>query len=216
MKVLSKNIPKTVVRRLPEYLACLQQLREKRREWISSRELADALKLTGSTVRMDILHLDFCGTAKRGYKIKGLQKVIANVLGLNTRSNIVIVGAGDTGRALVSSLSHDSFGPAFRICGIFDSNSAYLGKKFNGFIVQSMGKLFDVVKKEKIDIGIVAVPTKNAQKVVDLLVVAGVCGLLNFSPAHLTVPKNLPIVDIRMIMGLQELSCVIRAFPRTH
>lgn len=204
-----RTIPKPVVKRLPEYLACLRQMKDRGQAWVISRELAQALDLTESTVRQDLTHLDFTGTAKRGYEIGGLARAITKALGLDVPWNTVIVGAGEMGRALALNLNEDLSGRAFSICGIFDSDPGLLGKTINGIVVQSTDGVPDVVRREGVDIGIVAVPAAAAQQMADRLVVAGVRGLLNLTSAHIAVPQDVPMVDERMIAGLQELSCAI-------
>ena len=99
-----RQIPPSVIRRLTRYLAIAQVLESQKVEWLSSVELAEMLGLTSSTVRQDLSHLDFCGISGRGYKVRGLPNILSNVLGADTSWNLVVVGAGNLGKALALTM----------------------------------------------------------------------------------------------------------------
>ena len=204
------QIPLPVIRRLTKYLAHLRllNLRNDKREWVSSRELAESVGLTDSTVRQDFSHLDFSGRGKRGYEVGGLEKILTKVLGLDGCSNVIIVGAGNLGRAL--ALHEDFRRRGFNICAILDSDANLFGRKVGHLVVQSMDALRDVVRNQGIDIGIIAVPASAAQEVARELAAAGVRGVLNLACAHVTTPQDVAVVDARIVESLQELSCAIR------
>ena len=201
------GIPTPVVRRLTRYLSYLQRIRENDKEWVSSQELAQALSLTDGTVRQDLSHLDFSGKAKRGYQVEGLESTLTKVLGLDSCTKAVIVGAGNLGRAL--ALHEDFPRRGYEICGIFDADPKLLGKRIGPLVVQGMDSLRDVVRNKGVRIGIVAVPAPAAQAVAEELASAGVRGLLNLSCAHVAGPPTVPIVEARIVESLHELSCVI-------
>jgi redox-sensing transcriptional repressor len=179
------------------------------REWISSLELAEALEVTSSTVRQDLSWLDIIGTAKRGYKIVDLESSIATLVGRDRSSNMVIVGAGNLGRALAL---HEEFPrQGFAVSGVFDSDPRVAGRKVGKFVIQRMEDLPRVVRDKNIDIGIIAVPARSAQNVADVLVSAGVQGLLNMSCAHVRTPEGVSVVEARMFSSLNLLSYAIKA-----
>ena len=208
----SNDIPIPVVRRLTKYVAHLQHLKADGKEWVSSRQLASAVDLTDVTVRRDFTHLDLSGKAQRGYEIEGLERVLLNVLGLDTGCNAVIVGAGNFGRALV--LHEDFRKQGFTIRGLFDADPKLVGKKVGRLTVQSMAELADVVRQEKVDIGVLAVPASAARVVAFELVAAGVRGVLNLACEHVNVPEEVVIVDARIAESFQELLCLIRMRER--
>ena len=211
MKRTKPPIPLSVVRRFPQYFAHAQRQRESGVAWVSSRDLAEALGLTSSTVRQDLSHLDFSGISKRGYSTEGLADTLAEVLGATRDSRMAIVGAGNLGRALAL---HGEFGSqGFRTCGIFDADPRVIGKRVGGLEVQAMEKLADVVRAERIDIGIIAVPAASAQEVADRLVVCGVRGLLNLAHVHVRAPRRVVVVETRIAASLQELAYAIGANP---
>ena len=205
-------LPASVLRRLPKYLAHIQNLRGHGKEWVSSLELAEALGLTSSTVRQDVTHLECRGISKRGYETEVLEKILTRVLGLDKGRNMVIVGAGNIGRALARY--GDLHREGFRICGIFDSDASLVGGEVGDLAVQAMNALPDAVRRGDVDIGVIAVPAQAAQEVAENLVGAGVRGLLNLSAAHVQV-ANVPVVDVRLVASLQELAFAVKVLDET-
>ena len=203
------EIPASVVRRFPRYYAHVQRRRRDGAEWVSSQDLAEALGLTSSTVRQDLSHVDFSGISKRGYSTAGLEQVLAQVLGADQELRVVIVGAGNIGRAL--ALHGEFSGKGFRIVGIFDNSPRLVGRVVGALTVQHMKELAAAVKDRRADIGIIAVPAESAQAVADQLVLSNIRGLLNLAHVHLLVPRRVSVVDTRIVASLQELSYAIRS-----
>ena len=203
------RIPVSVIRRLPRYLTQAQQLRQEGVEWVSSAILAEALGLTSSTVRQDLSYIDFKGISKRGYSSIGLETALARTLGVDRDVACVLIGAGNLGRALSM---HEGFAKqGFKIVGVFDSSPTVIGRKIGRFVVQGMDELVGQVSREKVDIGIVSVPHDAAPQVADLLIRAGVRGLLNMTTAHLLVPETVSVVDVRILLSLRELAYLVRS-----
>ncbi len=205
-------IPISVIRRLPKYLTMAKQLRTEGVEWVSSDALAEALALTSSTVRQDISHIDFQGISKKGYSTAGLEEVLTLTLGADRESVCVLIGAGNLGRALAT---HEEFArQGFRICEVFDNHPAVIGEKIGRFVVQDINDLPQVVARQKVEIGMVAVPHDAAQAVADRLIQAGVRGILNMTTAHITVPVGVALVDARIIASLRELAYILKVNER--
>ncbi len=205
-------IPATVVRRLPKYLLLTQRLAKDGQEWISSAEIGEALGLTSSTVRQDLSHVDFYGISKRGYSVRGLAAALSETLGANREIAVVVVGAGNMGRALVQ---HKEFlRQGFKICGIFDSDPALAGESVGDLKVRLIRELTEVICGQDVEIGVIAVPAPAAQEVADRLIVSGVRGILNVTSAHVVAPRHVPVVDVRIVASLQELTYAIKVGGR--
>ncbi len=203
-----KEIPSPVIRRVSKYLIHIERLEEKGRKWVSSKDLADALGLTRSTVRMDVSYLRVSGVSKRGYAVEKFRKTVAKFLGVHKGCKVIIVGAGNLGRALAL---HKAFAQkGFKIGGIFDSDSGLLNEKVGSLRIRSMDTLSQVVRRQKIRLAIIAVPAQAAQEVADKLVQAGVRGLLNLACADLIVPNSVAVIESRIAMDLRELCCAVR------
>ncbi|MCX7591069.1 MAG: redox-sensing transcriptional repressor Rex [Kiritimatiellae bacterium] len=202
-----EQIPATVVRRLTRYLPYLQRLRDGGVEWVSSQAVAEAFGLTSSTVRQDLSHLDFEGISKRGYRVTGLLDELVELLGADSEWRAVVVGAGNLGTALAL---HEEFARrGFRICAIFDKDPEKIGQRIGKLTVRALEDLPSTVVREGIQIGIVAVPASGAQQVADLLVASGIEGILNLSLTHIIAPGRVPVVDVRVVTSLLELSHAI-------
>ena len=200
----SKAIPPSVVKRLTKYLTQVQCLIARGFEWVSSKELADELGLTSSTVRQDLSHLDFSGISKKGYEVCKLQEVIMGVLGADREWKTVVVGAGNLGKAI--ALHSEMARRGFVVCAIFDTDEQKVGKKDGPLKIRHPREISQVVKKNCIDLGIIAVPAAAAQDVADNLIDAGVTGLLNLSLTHISVPEGVSVVDTRVVSSLLELT----------
>ena len=200
----AKAVPSPVLKRLTDYYATIQGLRAEGIEWVSSSEVADALGLTSSTVRQDLSHLDFAGVSKRGYETSGLETALARALGADKIWNMLVVGAGNLGRAL--ALHQEFRRRGFVIRAVCDSDVFKTGLKVGRLEVKRMNHLPELVKEQAIDIGVIAVPGSAAQEVADQLIEAGVKGLLNLSSVHITVPEGVAVTDARIVASLQELT----------
>ena len=215
MSSLKKKISPSVVKRLPRYFSYVKGLHDNGVEWVSSSKLADELGLTSSTVRQDFSCFSFSGISKRGYEVSGLLGMLAEVIGANMIWRVVVVGAGNLGRALVQ---HDEFvRRGFNIVGIFDTDANKLGTKIGKLEVLPMDQLNDFVGQNEVSMGIIAVPDGAAQAVADQLVSAGVKGILNMTMSHISVPPKVSIADSRIVASLQQLShCVLFSCRRKH
>ncbi len=207
-----QKVPGSVLRRFVQYHGLLRRLRLDGREWVSSQALAEALGLTSSTVRQDLLHLDYSGVSKRGYRTEGLEKAVTSVLGADTRGRLVIVGAGNIGRSL--ALHGGLAERGFDISGIFDRDARMIGQRVGRLRIQGMKSLPDLVRRKKVELGVISVPAVSAQTVAEQLLEAGVRGLLNMAPVYLRLPDGVPVVEVRIVESLQELWCATSAGER--
>lgn len=202
------NISPSLIHRLPTYLIHVQELLKQKIEWVSSDELAKALDLTSSTIRQDFSCLDCSGISKKGYNVQFLETCLLKILGIEYPINVAIVGAGNLGHALAL---HEGFiHYQFIICAIFDINPEIIGKRIGKIIIQGMDSLKRVIRQKKIKIGIISVPYLAAQDVADRLIDAGIQGILSFSSVHLNTPRNIPVVNSRIVTNLLEISFMIR------
>lgn len=203
------EMPGPVLRRLPRYLTHVRELNKVGQEWVSSREIAQTLGLTMSTVRQDISHLDLVGVSKRGYEVSKLERVLSETLGAGSIHQTVIVGAGLLGRALALHADFEESG--FVTCAIFDAAPHIVGTSVGPLVVKPMTELQSITQEFNVDIGVIAVPADAAQSVADQLVGTGILGILNLAHSHLHVPKHVYMVEARIIARMQEIAYAIRA-----
>lgn len=196
------KIPDETVRRLPVYLRGLLSSAKQGQQSISSRDLADLLGVNPWQIRKDFSYFGDFGTRGVGYNIEKLTKQIKKILKLDIARKVALVGVGNLGSAVLSYSGFKVYG--FDIAAAFDIDPKKTGKKINNITIEDASTL-RTLKRRKIDIGIIAVPRDAAQQTADALVKAGVKGILNFSPCHITVPKKVKVITIDIAVDLARL-----------
>src|SRR5437868_8188402 len=196
--------PNPAVRRLSLYLRQLESFKRKDRRTISSRQLGESLGLTDAQDRKDFAYFGQFGHPGIGYRVEDLIAQVKRILGTDKTWNVLLVGAGNLGRALIAYKGFDQKG--FRLVAVFDADPGKIGKKQASFSVQPLGELANTVQKQNIKLAMIAVPADNAQDVADQLVAAGVRGLLNFAPVSLSVPQDVALNAVDLAVQLEQLS----------
>ncbi len=199
-----KKISDSTIRRMSKYIRSLEQLIEKGVEAVSSDTLAEMDGITAAQVRKDFSFFGTFGKRGFGYNTKALKKQLENILGLYRTWNVAIVGAGNIGRALTDYAEFKKQGFIIRL--IMDKDPAKIGKNIHGLTIEDFNQVNELVKREQIDIAIIAVPADSAQIVADRLVNAGVRAILNFAPRSLKVPSNVAVKYENMAVEMEALS----------
>lgn len=197
-------IPNLAVRRLSVYLRRLESLRGADRRTISSRELAGSLGLTDAQVRKDLAYFGQFGQPGVGYRVDDLIAQVRRILGTDRTWDMLLVGAGNLGRALMSHPGFEQKG--FRLVAAYDVDPAKIGRKYGNVAVRPLAELPDGIPGRQVKLGIIAVPAEAAQRVTDLLVLSGIRGILNFAPISLVVPRHVWLHSIDLAAQLEQLS----------
>ena len=208
----SGTVPKVAVFRLSLYLRQLELLRRRGCQTVSSRELAHALNLTAAQVRKDLTYFGQFGYRGVGYKVNELIPELRKILGTDRDWNIVVLGAGNLGRALSAYKGFKKQG--FNIVGLFDSDSDKIGSPVGGFTIRPMSELSEAVAEQNVQIALICVPADAAQDVVDLAVRAGIRGVFNFAPVTLEVPGSTVQASEDLAIRLEQLSFELRKLPQ--
>src|SRR5437764_10452716 len=197
-------VPNPAVRRLSLYLRQLEGFKRKERRTISSRQLGESLGLTDAQVRKDLAYFGQFGHPGIGYKVDELIGQLRKILGTDKVWNVLLVGAGNLGRALIAYRGFLRKG--FRLSAIFDADERKVGQAFGDLAVSSMDNLAAIVADQNIKLAIMSVPGEAAQGVADKLVAAGVRGILNFAPVSITVPHDVSVQGVDLAVQLEQLS----------
>lgn len=197
-----RKIPDETVRRLPIYLRGLLISPKQADKTISSQQLADFLSINPAQIRKDFSYFGGFGTPGVGYNVEKLIKQIRKILKLNVSHKAVLVGAGNLGRAILAYPGFKIYG--FDITAVYDNDPQKIGKKVGNSTIEDVSNL-TLLKKQKINLGIIAVTREAAQKIADTLVNAGIRGILNFSPCHINVPKKVKVITIDIAMDIARL-----------
>jgi redox-sensing transcriptional repressor len=202
-----ENIPAPAVRRLSLYLRQLEILRDADRPTISSRELGEALGVSDAQVRKDLAYFGQFGHPGVGYRIPELISRVRRILGTDKKSNVLLVGAGNLGRALVAFRGFLQRG--FEVVVVFDKDPALIGSELPGpgrLQIQPLSEMAAAVREHGIRMGILAVPAMAAQGVAEEMVAAGVRGILNFAPVSLQVGPEIGVASVDLGVHLEQLS----------
>jgi redox-sensing transcriptional repressor len=197
-------IPNPAVRRLSLYLRQLEAFQRKDRRTVSSKQLGESLGLTDAQVRKDLAYFGQFGHPGIGYRVEDLIAQVRKILGTDKTWNVLLVGAGNLGRALMAYKGFEKKG--FRLAAVFDADASKIGKKQGPFVILPLTELQATIQKHNIRLAIVAVPADHAQDVADQLVAAGLRGILNFAPVSITVPSDVALTAVDLAVQLEQLS----------
>ena len=194
---MKKHIPDATVARLPVYLRCLAM--RAGTGTCSSEDLARTAGVNAAQVRKDLSFLGAHGTRGVGYDVDALREEIRGALGLTHDFPVVIVGAGNLGRALANYRGFSEWG--FSIAAILDVDARKIGSTISGTLVEPMSDFETLVGERNIEIGIIATPHDQAQPVAERLVAAGIRSILNFAPTVI----NVDVAEVRVVDLSSEL-----------
>ena len=199
----SKNISMAVIKRLPKYYRYLGELMRNEVDRISSKELGEKIGFTASQIRQDLNCFGDFGQQGYGYNVTELYNQIKSILGLDKRYKAALVGAGNIGQAVSNYSRFEDLG--FKIDTIFDANPKLIGMKIRDVEIRDIDEMQPILESEKIDIGIICVPTKNAQNEADDLIKGGVRAIWNFAPVDLVVPSHVRVENVHLSESLMTL-----------
>ena len=199
-----KEISQAVIGRLPRYFRYLGELKDQGIERVSSQELSDIMNVTASQIRQDFNNFGGFGQQGYGYNVEYLFQEIGRILGLNRDHNLIIVGAGNLGQALVNYGNFERRGFLFK--GVFDKNPQLYGKKIMDKEVQPMENMEKFVETNQIDIAVLTIPKTEAEKVAERLVGCGIKGIWNFAHVDLRVPEEVQVENVHLSDSLMKLA----------
>jgi redox-sensing transcriptional repressor len=199
-----ESAPNPAVRRLSFYLRQLELYLRKGRRTISSKQLGVALGFTDAQVRKDLAYFGQFGHPGIGYRVEELIGRLRQILGTDKAWDVILLGAGNLGRALSAYGGFESKG--FRLVAVFDNDPGKAGQMVGRLVVQPVSELPRFVRQHGVRLAILAVPADVAQDAADNLVAAGVQGILNFAPIALGVPGHVALNSVDLAVQLEQLS----------
>ena len=203
-----KQISKSVLKRLPGYLAYLKNMPENAPMHISATALANALGMGEVQVRKDLAMVSDGGRPKIGYLRENLIDDIEQFLGYDNTTDAVLIGAGKLGQALMAYKGFDEYG--LNILAAFDV-APKMEHTEEGKPIYHIDQLSRFLRNHKVLMGIITVPAEHAQEAADLLVADGIKAIWNFAPTHLEVPQGILVQTENMATSLAVLSVHLQA-----
>ena len=200
----SSDVPEIVVRRLPLYLRALTAMAEANHLITSSQELAGKLGISSAQIRKDLSYFGEFGKQGMGYEVPYLRDQLRRILQVDRQWDMVLVGAGDLGHAIVNYAGFKRWD--YRLVAVFDNDPAKIGQVLGGLTVHDAAELETTVRRLKVQIGIIAVPAQHAQEVAERMVRGGIRAILNYAPIILNLPDEVRVHAIDPVVGLQGMS----------
>ena len=208
-----EKISELTTSRLSVYLRCLNTLDAAGIKTISSQALAEQFNLNSAQIRKDLGYFGEFGVRGVGYYVKDLRDHITKILGLDNPHRVGIVGAGRLGTALANynGLARSNFS----VAALFDNDKEKIGRRVGDekILIHDVEKLATVIREESIDVMVIAVPAKAAQKVLNRIMSAGIKAVLNLAPASLTMRLGVKVKTVDLTTSLESLSYFL-AIPK--
>jgi len=202
----SEKISELTTSRLSVYLRCLNALHAAGIKTISSQALAEQFNLNSAQIRKDLGYFGEFGVRGVGYYVEDLRDHITKILGLDSPHRVGIIGAGRLGTALAN---YNGFGRSnFTVVALFDNDRQKIGHRIGDeeILVHDVDEVPNVIRAETIDVMVIAVPAKAAQRVLNQVMSAGIKAVLNFAPVSLTARRGVKVKTVDLTTSLESLS----------
>src|SRR5215203_5596531 len=201
----SEKISELTTSRLSVYLRCLNALHGAGIKTISSQALAEQFNLNSAQIRKDLGYFGEFGVRGVGYYVEDLRNHITKILGLDNPHRVGIVGAGRLGTALAN---YNGFARSnFTVVALFDNDGQKIGHRIGDSLpVYDVDELTKIIADEAIDVMVIAVPAKAAQRVLNQVMSAGIKAVLNFAPVSLTARRGVKVKTVDLTTSLESLS----------
>lgn len=203
------KIPQATAKRLPLYYRFLNNLHIQGKMRVSSKELSDAVKVDSATIRRDFSYFGALGKKGYGYNVEYLLGFFRKTLDQDETTEVALIGVGNLGTAFL----HYNFmkNNNTKIVMAFDTNKEKVGTDIGGIPVYHISELEE--KLGDVQVAILTVPASEADGITERLVNQGIAGILNFTPARITVPDNVRVHHIDLAVELQALVYFLKHYP---
>ncbi len=202
MKV--EKISELTTNRLSVYLRCLNEIAAEGARTVSSELLARKFHLNSAQIRKDLAYFGEFGVRGVGYTVEDLRDHLKKILGLDKQHQLCIIGAGRLGTALTDYYRFSQTN--FAVGALFDADPEKIGTKVGGIEIFDIKDFAEIVKKDKIEVAVIAVPAERAQAVLELITASGIKAVMNFAPVPLRVSDDIKLKTVDLTTSLESLS----------
>ena len=204
------TIPRATAKRLSLYYRIFKRFNAEKIEKANSKQIAEAIGIDSATVRRDFSYFGELGRRGFGYDVKKLMNFFADLLNDNAITNVMIVGVGNMGRALLHYRFHERNKMKVVMAFDTDDHPEVGSTTSDGIPIYGISQIKDKIKNADVKTAILTVPSIKAQEVASILVQAGVKGILCFSPVNLSLPKDVVVQYVDLTSELQTLLYFMR------
>lgn len=184
------SVPEPTLRRLPWYLSNVKLLKKRGERFVSSTQISKEINIDASQIAKDLSYVKISGRTRVGYEIDTLIEVLESFLGFTNMHKAFLFGVGSLGGALLRDSGLKHFG--LEIVAAFDVNPALVGTDIDGIPIYHTDEFPALMKKHRVNIGVLTVPIELAQPITDCMIEGGIKAVWNFTPFRIRVPE--PIV----------------------
>ena len=202
------KLPEKTVERLSEYRRTLLQCLTKGKTHIYSHELAGMHNITAVQVRRDLMLIGYSSMKKRGYDAQELIEVIGKLIDHPKGQSVAVIGMGNLGRAVTTYFTGKR--QKLDVVATFDVDENKVNRVISGVKCYHIKDLEPIVKQQNISIAIIASPPDTAVNTAELLVMAGIKGILNFTTTPLNVPPNVYLEEYDMITSMEKVAYFVK------
>ena len=196
-KILAISV--VTLERLPKYLRILKKMQSENINNVSSTSIAKELGFNSIQVRKDLACVSKTdGKPGVEFVVNDLINDIEEFLNINHSRDIIVIGAGRLGQAL---MNYSGFENKINVVRAFDIDK----NKCDNKKIFLMKTLKTYVKKNNISVAIITVPKDAAQSVCDEVIDSGIKVIWNFAPINLKVPDNIRIKNEDLSASLAVL-----------
>ncbi|WP_243388516.1 redox-sensing transcriptional repressor Rex [Bacillus kexueae] len=206
-----QKIPQATAKRLPLYYRFLQNLHVSGKQRVSSKELSEAVKVDSATIRRDFSYFGALGKKGYGYNVNYLLSFFRKTLDQDELTKVTLIGVGNLGTAFLNYNFMKNNNTQITIA--FDVDRDKVGQEVGGVPIYHLDELEEHLP-EDVTVAILTVPAPVAQSIADRLIRKGIKGILNFTPARLTVPDSIRIHHIDLSVELQALAYFLKNYPQ--
>ncbi len=203
-----KHLPHKTIARLSQYRRALLLCLAKGKTHIFSHEIAKIQHITAVQVRRDIMLIGYTGTLRKGYNVKELIDLIGNIIDSEKRIDVCVVGTGNLGKAIINYFKGRR--TKLTITAGFDIDPKKIGKKITGVPIYNVADIKKIIQEKNIRIGVMTVPGEQTTEICDMLVDAGIKGILNFTPKPVNVPHGVFLEEYDMITSLEKVAFFVK------
>ncbi|MFG6150385.1 redox-sensing transcriptional repressor Rex [Halobacillus sp. B23F22_1] len=209
MDAENAKIPQATAKRLPLYYRFINNLHSQGKMRVSSKELSEAVKVDSATIRRDFSYFGALGKKGYGYNVEYLLSFFRQTLDQDETTNVALIGVGNLGTAFLNYNFMKNNNTKIEVA--FDAKDDRIGQTVGGVPIKHIDDLEKHM--EGISVAILTVPSSAAQGIADRLVEAGISGVLNFTPARITVPNSVRVHHIDLAVELQALVYFLKHYP---
>ncbi|TQS75226.1 redox-sensing transcriptional repressor Rex [Ornithinibacillus gellani] len=203
------KIPQATAKRLPLYYRFLNNLQSQGKTRVSSKELSEAVKVDSATIRRDFSYFGALGKKGYGYNVEYLLGFFRKTLDQDELTEVALIGVGNLGTAFLkyNFMKNNNT----KIVMAFDADEEKANTEMGGVPIYSIDDLEEKINGVKV--AILTIPASEADGITDRLVRNGIGGILNFTPARITVPDHVRVHHIDLAVELQALVYFLKHYP---